>query len=147
MSDVDLIAQLRALGLTCHDQEGDLTIEVPCEARGALRMGVRSTSSTVHFGAFFLRAPDRSHEEVYRRVLSKHLDSHIWRFALDHAGDLAIVGVLPRPGLTTETLDEALGALVLLVDGCYEGLVRTGFEVPDDVAVVGKPPWARSDEV
>ena len=110
-------------------------------------MGVRASGRSVHFGAFFLRAPDVPREEFYARALGKHLGSHIWRFALDHAGDLAIVGVLPRPGLTTEALDEALGALVVLIDESYEGFVRTGFDVPDDVVIVGSPPWADTDRV
>lgn len=144
--DQNFIALLAAVGVPYHDREGNLTLEVPCDARGSLQLGTRLTRRSVYFGAFFLRRPDVRHEEVYERVLGKHLDSHIWRFALDHAGDLAVVGVLPRPGLTTEALDEALGALALLVDGCYENLVRTGFDVPDDVVVVGAPPWARSDQ-
>lgn len=129
-----------------HEFDGRVLVAaVPCEARGALQVGVHLKGRIAVLQAFVMRAPDRDREGVYARLLAKHLQPHVWRFAIDDTGDLFVVAVLPVDQLSAAVLDEALAALSLLVDATYEGLVRTGFDVPDDVVVVGEPPWARDD--
>ena len=129
-----------------HDFDGRVLVAaVPCEARGALQVGIFLTGRVAILQAFVMRAPDRDREGVYARVLAKHLQPHVWRFAIDDTGDLFVVAVLPVDQLSAAVLEEALAAVSLLVDATYEGLVRTGFDVPDDVVIVGDPPWARDD--
>ena len=142
MADADQItALLDRIGLEhARDRTGAVITAVPCEARGALRVALTPRPRGLALEAFVMRAPDRGHEEVYRRVLRKHLDSGVWRFALDGAGDLFAVAQLPGATPDAAILDEALAALSLLVDASFEGLVRTGFAVPDDVRVSGPAP-------
>jgi hypothetical protein len=121
-------------------EDGSLTVRVPCEARGELPVGIVQGERTLTLTAFVVRGPDRAHEAVYARLLRRHLSSHVWRFAMDEAGDIFAVAVVPRAGLRPADLDEVLGALSVLIDAAYESIVRTGFDVPADVQVTGAPP-------
>jgi hypothetical protein len=138
-----IAALLEQIGADHEIHDRMVVAAVPCEARGALRVGISEQGRLAMLQAFLMRAPDRERERVYARALAKHLQPHVWRFAIDDAGDVFLVAALPARELTAEVLDEALAALSLLVDATYEGLVRTGFDVPEDAVVVGAPPWAR----
>jgi hypothetical protein len=144
MSSLDQISDLLSEIGAEHDlKDGALVVAVPCEARGVLPVGVSLKGRLAVFQAFLVRAPERGHEDVYARVLAKHLQPSVWRFGIDDTGDIFITGVLPIAQLSPAILDETLAGLSLLVDGTYEGLVRTGFDVPEDVVIVGAPPWER----
>lgn len=121
-------------------EDGTWTVRVPCEARGELPVGIDPGERTLTLTAFVVRGPDRAHEAVYARLLRRHLSSHVWRFALDEAGDIFVVAVVPRAGLGAGDLDEVLGALSVLIDAAYEAIVRTGFDVPAGAQVTGTPP-------
>jgi hypothetical protein len=110
-------------------------IRLPSATRGAVRAGLTLRERTLTVQAFVLRGPDRDHAGVYRRLLRKNLDTRHWRFALDDAGDVFAVADAPLAGLDADGLDGLLGALAALVDETYEGVVRQGFEVPDDAEV------------
>lgn len=114
-------------------------VRIPTAMRGAIGVGIEAGERTVTMRAFFLRGPDRGHEEVYRRLLRRHLDTRHWRFALDDVGDLYLVADVPLAGLDPDGLDGLLGALSALVDETYEGVVRAGFDVPEG-ALLGPPP-------
>lgn len=86
----------------------------------------RATLLTV----FLMRRPDRAHEDVYRRALRRNLGTGRWRFAVDDDGDLYLTCVAEPGSEGNLDLDGLLGELVVLVDETYEGLMRTGFEVP-----------------
>lgn len=106
-------------------------LQLPSAKRGAIGVAVVAGERTLSLRAFFMRGPDRAHEEVYRRVLRKNLDTYAWRFALDDAGDLYLTAQTPLEGLTAAVLDDLLGSLCTTVDETYEGAVRTGFAVPE----------------
>lgn len=124
-------AWLEALG-AAPERRGprELTVRVPSDKRGAVAVGVRVAERTLGAHAFVMRGPDRNHEAVYRRLLHKNVGSHSWRFAIDDSGDVFLTAELPLGALDAEALDRLLGALATLVDETYEGLVRTGFDVP-----------------
>jgi len=127
-----------------HELNGEVLVAaVPCEARGALPVGIALKGRVAVLQAFLMRAPERRREQVYARLLGKHFQPNAWRFAIDGTGDVFVVAALPAELLSAAVLDETLAALSLLVDATYEGLVRTGFSVPDDVVIVGAPPGAR----
>ena len=62
---------------------------------------------------------------------------NIWIVAEERASATRLVSRRPRP----PRLDGLLGALCALVDESYEGIVRTGFDVPEGT-VFGPPPGA-----
>ena len=114
-------------------------VRVPSAKRGDVAAHISAAERTVTIRAFLIRGPDRGHLEIFRRLLRKNLATRDWRFALDEAGDIYAVADTAVDGLDADALDGLLGGLSALVDEVYEGVLRAGFAVPDDV-VVGSPP-------
>lgn len=132
---------LEELGAGARPAAGGWVVQVPSAKRGHVAAHVTTSERTVTIRAFMIRAPDRGHLEVFRRLLRKNLSTRGWRFALDEPGDVYLVADAPVAGLTADLVDGLLGELSGLVDEVYEGVLRTGFEVPEGV-VVGAPPPA-----
>lgn len=138
-------AAIRALGLsTTRLGPRHWTVGVPTELRGELACGIESRERTLVMRAFVLRAPDRAHDRVYRAALERNIDCRTWYFAVDGHGDLFLVAELPLDRVSENALDGILGALSMLVDETFEGLARTGFDVPDG-ATFGPPPASAAD--
>lgn len=115
------------------------SVRVPSTRRGVVAVALRSGERTLGMRAFFLRAPDRAHLEVYRRILRKNLDMHAWRFALDDTGDLWLVTEAETSALGRDGLDGLLGLLSTYVDETFEGVLRLGFELPEGERVASPP--------
>lgn len=115
------------------------TVQVPVEKRGPLTVAIGVGDHTLTLRTFVMRGPDRAREDVYRRLLTKHFATRVWRFALDKHGDIFAVADVPLNALTEESLDGTLGLLAALVDETYEGILRTGFDVPDDITLGPRP--------
>ncbi|MEW6582911.1 MAG: YbjN domain-containing protein [Actinomycetota bacterium] len=115
-------------------------VAVPLTRRGPLGVAVSAGERTLDLRTFVMRGPDRAHEDVYRRLLRKNLGLSVWRFALDDAGDVFAVADVPLEGLDADGLDGVLGLLATTVDGIYEAILRTGFDVPDGTVLTAPPP-------
>lgn len=118
---------------------GGWVVHVPSDKRGHVAAHLAAAERTVTIRAFLIRGPDHGHLEIFRRLLRKNLATRDWRCALDDAGDIYAVADARIEGLRAQALDGLLGGLSALVDEVYEGILRTGFAVPDGV-VVGAPP-------
>lgn len=132
-------ALLREVGA----QERDVrqwAVEVPVTKRGPLAVAIGVGDHTLTLRTFVMRGPDRGHEGIYQHLLRKHLDTRLWRFAIDGDGDLYAAADLPLGGLTADVLDGALGLVSALVDETYEGILRAGFEVAADMRPEAPPP-------
>ncbi len=136
-----IVSQLDEIGIQYEVADrAHVSVRVPTRLRGDLGVLIAVAERTATIRGFILRAPDRDAAEVYRRALRRNLDGSAWSFAVDDDGDLYLVA---RIGLdASDLLDEVLGELSVLVDETYEGLMRTGFDVPEN-APVGPPPSAR----
>ena len=118
---------------------GGTLVSVPSERRGAVTVLITQSESAIRLQAFVLRTPDRAHDDVHLRLLRKNFHTRDWRYAVDPDGDVyAVADTTGGEGLASR-LDALLGALAVLVDETYEGLVRAGFDVPDGVRI-GPPP-------
>lgn len=115
---------------------------VPLTSRGPIAVSVSAGERTVDLRAFLMRGPDRAHEEVYRRLLRRNLLTREWRFALDRDGDVFVLADVPMEGLDADVLDGLLGLLATTIDEVYEPVLRTGFDIPDDVVFAPPPPPA-----
>ena len=123
--------------------EREWTVRVPSHKRGEVGAAIVLGERTVTIRTFFLRGPDRGHEDVYRRLLRKNLETYSWRFALDDDGDIFLLAQAPAATLTADALDELLGTLATLVDETYESVVRLGFVVPEGTEF--RPPPAQEE--
>jgi hypothetical protein len=130
-----VLADLEALGIEAtQPTTGTITARLPSQSRGEVAVHLAFEERSVSLQAFVMRGPDRAHEAVYRRLLSRHFDRSRWRFALDQDGDIFLVARSEIDGFQVR-LDGLLGELTVLVDETYEGTLRTGFVVPDEVSL------------
>jgi hypothetical protein len=116
------------------------TVRVPSAKREIVAVAIAVGERTVALRAFFMRGPDRDAEGVYRRILMKNLETRLWRFAIDDAGDLWLVADAETSVLGADGLDGMLGLLSTYVDETWESVIRMGFDVPDGMRVSGPPP-------
>lgn len=122
--------------------ERNWTVRVPSAKREVVAVALCVGERTLTLRAFFMRGPDRDCEGVYRRILMKNIDTRMWRFAIDDAGDLWLLADAETSVLGADGLDGMLGLLSTYVDETWEGVIRMGFEVPAGMRVSGPPPGA-----
>jgi hypothetical protein len=101
-------------------------------------MLIAPTERALSLRAFIMRNPDRAHLAVYGRLLEKNDSAADWRFSIDPHGDIFLTAYVPKSYAAAEALDGLLGGACAAVDAVFEGIARTGFDIPDDVAL--KPP-------
>lgn len=140
MDGIPIATLLAEIGLEVEPRgERAWTVRLPCAVRAPVAVTLVLRERSVVMRAFFVRGPDRDHQAVYARLLGKNLTTRDWRFGIDAHGDVHLVADAALAGLDADRLDGLLGALSVLVDETYEGVVRMGFEVPDGTDF-GPPP-------
>jgi len=140
MSD-DLRTALTDLGLTPEPIDaGGLVVVLPSDARGGFPVEIRRTERAVALRGFLMRRPDRHHLDVYARLLRKNFDARDWRFAVDDHGDVFITAYVAPDTVAGDGLDGLLGAACALVDAVFEGIARTGFDIPPEMSLRPPPP-------
>lgn len=82
---------------------------------------------SLSINAFVVRAAEENHREVYRWLLEHNLRAPGVAFAVDHLGDVYLVGRLPLDTVTPEEVDRLLGAILGLSDGSFDTLLQLGF--------------------
>jgi hypothetical protein len=82
---------------------------------------------TLSLNAFVVRRPDENAEQVYRWILERNLRLFGVAFALDHLGDVYLVGRLPLAAVTSEEVDRILGSVLEVADGSFNTLLELGF--------------------
>ena len=82
---------------------------------------------SLHVEAFFVRKPDENHEAFYRWLLTRNSRLPGIAFALDQVGDVYLVGRVPVEGVTTQTVDRLLGAVLSVADSSFNELLTLGF--------------------
>jgi Putative bacterial sensory transduction regulator len=77
--------------------------------------------------AFVARHPDENHEAVYRWLLERNRRMYAVAFAVDHLGDIYLVGRLPLSAVTPDELDRIIGAVLEYSDGSFNTILEMGF--------------------
>lgn len=105
----------------------EFVVQLPGEAKlrttVSLLVGDRGLSAS----AFVVRHPDENHEAFYRRLLTRNARLPGIAFALDRVGDVYLVGRLPVEGVTDESVDQLLGAILSVADSSFNELLALGF--------------------
>jgi hypothetical protein len=105
---------------------GEVVVELPGERKLRVTVSLligRRLSAT----AFVVRRPDENHEAFYRRLLRRNVRLPGVAFGLDDLGDVYLTGSLPLQGVTEDSLDDLLGAILATVDGSFNELLSLGF--------------------
>jgi Putative bacterial sensory transduction regulator len=77
--------------------------------------------------AFIARNPEENHEAVYRWLLERNQRMYAVAFAIDHLGDIYLVGRLPLTAVTVDELDRIVGAVLEYADGSFNTILELGF--------------------
>jgi Putative bacterial sensory transduction regulator len=75
----------------------------------------------------FVRAPDENEAAFFRHLLRRNLRTYVLRFAVDDAGDVWLVGLLPAEAVTVAGLDTLMGQLLAASDETFDAALRLGF--------------------
>jgi hypothetical protein len=106
---------------------GEYVVELPGEAKLRTAVSLLIGDRALSVSAFVMRRPDENHAAFYRWMLTRNSRLPGVAFALDKLGDVYLVGRLPLLGLTVDTLDELLGAVLTASDGSFNDLLALGF--------------------
>jgi hypothetical protein len=77
--------------------------------------------------AFVARHPDENSDAVHRWLLERNQRMYAVAFAIDHLGDIYLVGRLPLGAVTTHELDRILGSVLEYADGSFNTILELGF--------------------
>jgi len=77
--------------------------------------------------AFVARNPDENHELVFRWLLERNRRMYAVSFAIDHLGDIYLVGRLPLEAVTIDELDRVMGSVLEYSDGSFNTILEMGF--------------------
>ena len=77
--------------------------------------------------AFVARNPDENHELVFRWLLERNRRMYAVSFAIDHLGDIYLVGRLPLEAVTSDELDKVMGSVLEYSDGSFNTILEMGF--------------------
>jgi len=89
----------------------------------ALTVGAQS----VTINAFVARNPDEDHEAVYRWLLERNRRMYGVSFAIDHLGDIYLVGHLPLHAVDGGELDRVIGSVLEYADRSFNTILELGF--------------------
>ncbi|MBZ4323754.1 YbjN domain-containing protein [Streptomyces sp. SCA2-4] len=117
--------------------EAGLEWESPSDGTYVVKLpGTRKLSTTVSLvvgnhslsvNAFVVRRPDENHEAVHRWLLERNTRLYGVAYAVDHLGDVYLVGRLPLAAVTPEEVDRILGVVLENADGSFNTLLEMGF--------------------
>lgn len=130
----------RAAAIACIErtlQSAELTWESPEDGSYVVQLpGIRKLSTTLSMlvgrhalslNAFVVRHPDENHEAVHRWLLGRNLKLYGVSYAVDHLGDVYLVGKLPLGAVTEDEVDRLLGSVLEAADGSFNTLLELGF--------------------
>jgi Putative bacterial sensory transduction regulator len=106
---------------------GEFVVQLPGEAKLRTTVSLLVGDQGLSASAFVVRRPDENHEAFYRWLLTRNSRLPGIAFALDRVGDVYLVGRVPVEGVTTETVDRLLGAVLSVADSSFNELLTLGF--------------------
>ncbi len=89
----------------------------------ALACGERSVS----VNAFVARHPDENEAGVHAWLLERNRRMYCVSFAIDHLGDIYLVGHIPHAAVSDDELDTVLGSVLEYADGSFNTILELGF--------------------
>ena len=83
---------------------------------------------SLHVEAFFVRRPDENHEAFYKWLLERNARMFAVSFAVDHLGDVYLVGRLPLSAVNADEVDRILGSVLTYSDEWFDTALELGFK-------------------
>lgn len=100
---------------------------LPGEHRLKTNVSIVVGTYSVSINAFIVRNPDENHEAVYRWLLKRNRRMFGVSYAIDHLGDVYLVGKIALTAIDSTQLDRLLGTILENSDGAFDYLLELGF--------------------
>ena len=117
----------RRAGVGAGGRHGEFVVTLPGEQKLRTVCSLVVTEQSLSVTAFVVRHPDENHEAVYRYLLRRNLRLPGVAFAIDHLGDVYLVGRVPLAAVDADDLDRSSGSCSTYADGPFNELLELGF--------------------
>jgi hypothetical protein len=107
--------------------EGHYVVSLPGTRKLSTACSLLLGDHTLSVNAFVVRSADENHEGVYRWLLERNAKLAGIAFAIDHLGDVYLVGRLPLAAVTATEIDHLLGSVLEASDNSFNTLLELGF--------------------
>lgn len=105
----------------------DVIVVLPGEQKLRTTVSVSVGADTVTVNAFVIRHPDENADRVHRWLLERNRRIFGMAYAIDHYGDIFLVGTLPSAGFDAEVMDRLMGSVLQHADLAFNTLLELGF--------------------
>lgn len=105
----------------------EVVVVLPGEQKLRTTVSLSVAPDTVTVNAFVMRHPEENIPAIHRWLLERNRRIFGLAYALDHYGDVFLVGALPTSGFDTEVMDRLAGAVLLHADEVFNHLLELGF--------------------
>ena len=124
----DLRAWLDGSGLEWDEAvPGTVVVTLPGEHKLRTTTSLTVGEHALTINAFVARHPDENAEAVHRWLLEQNRRMYGVAFAVDHLGDIYLVGRVPLDAITDHELDRLLGSVLEYADGSFNTILEMGF--------------------
>ncbi|MET0741457.1 MAG: YbjN domain-containing protein [Candidatus Nanopelagicales bacterium] len=108
-------------------EEGVLVVNLKGEHKLSTNLLLQVGAHSLLLEAFVVRHPDENHEAFYRFLLERNARLYGVHFAVDHLGDVYLVGRIPLHAVTEDELDRLLGCVLEYSDSTFDQALEIGF--------------------
>lgn len=125
---IEVIGQwLADSGLDFEQTEQAITVVLPGEHKLRTACALVPGAHSLSINAFVARHPDENAAGLHRWLLERNRRLFGIAYAIDQLGDIYLVGRLPASAVTTEVLDQIMGAVLAEADGSFNHILELGF--------------------
>lgn len=119
---------LREGGLEWEEPDpGTFVVGLPGERKLRTTVSLVLGAHSLTVNAFVLRHPEDDPAAVHRWLLERNARPRGVAYAIDHLGDVYVVGRLALAAVTPTEVDALLGAVHELADGAFDTLLSLGY--------------------
>ena len=119
---------LVASGLSWEEPTpGTFVVVLPGQHKLTTTAALTVGEHALTINAFVARHPDENADAVHRWLLERNRRMYAVAFAVDHLGDIYLVGRLPLSSVTADELDRVMGAVLEYADGSFNTILELGF--------------------
>jgi hypothetical protein len=110
-----------------EDSPGAFLVKLPGTHKLATMTWLVVGDHSLAIEAFFCRKPDEAHDRFYRWLLARNAKMYGVAFAVDHHGDVYLMGKLPLSAVEPAELDRILGSIMTYSDEWFDAALEIGF--------------------
>lgn len=120
-------AWARTSGLDFEESGSAVTVVLPGEHKLRTTCALVAGPHSLSINAFVARHPDENVAGVHRWLLERNRRLFAVAYAIDQLGDIYLVGRLPAATVSTDVLDQVMGAVLAEADGSFNHILELGF--------------------